>query len=172
MMSPVNRVIAEFLPDRYREEIVGDLIEQSMSTRQMTIELLVSVAALLPMQFQQSKDDKMRHAKWIAAAAILVVGVLQAWDSGIISAPPMIGLMVGFAIGIGIIGLFIENEAARLTIAALVIVLLFLARIMSPVRLPELTLVGVPIFLILVLGPRFMALRKAKDSPQGPGTAA
>ena len=172
MISPLNRALIELLPDRYREEIVGDLIEQSLSTRQMMIELLVTVAALLPMQFRQSEDDDMKHAKWIAAAAILVVGVLQAWDSGILAAPPLIGTMVAVAIVIGIVGLFIANDAVRLAIAALVFILLFTARIVSPVRLPELTLVGLPIFLILVLGPRFMALGKEKNRPPGPGTVA
>ena len=172
MISRINQVLAGFLPDRYRDEIVGDLIEQSLSPRQMMIELLVSDAALLSMQFRQSEDDNMKHAKWIAAAAIVVVGALQAWDSGILAAPPLIGAMVVVAIAIGIIGQFLENDAIRLTIAALVFILLVTARIVSPVRLPELTLVGIPIFLILVLGPRFVALAKEKNRPPGPGAAA
>ena len=171
MMSRVNAVLSEFLPARYRDEIVGDLIEQSLSARQMMIELIVTIAALLPMQFSGSEDDKMKHAKWIAAAAILVLGALQAWDSGILNAPLIIGAMVVFAIAIGIIALFIENEMIRLTLAAIVMALLFAARIMSPVRLPELTLVGIPILVILVFGPRFMALAKEKNPPRGPGTA-
>ena len=114
----------------------------------------------------------MRHAKWIAAAAVLVLGALQAWNSEILNAPPMIGAMVAVAIVIGIIGLFMENEAIRLTIAGVVFVLLITARMISPVRLPELTIVGIPVFLLLVLGPRFMALAKERNRPQGPGTAA
>lgn len=172
MIPRVNLFLSEFLPEKYRDEIMGDLIEQSLSTRQMMIELLVTVAALLPMQFRNSEDEKMKHAKWMAAAAIVVVGALQAWDSGILAAPPLIGMMVAVAIVIGIVGLFVENDVIRLSIAALVFVLLFSARIISPVRLPELTLVGVPIFLILVLGPRFMALATEKNRPRGPGAAA
>lgn len=172
MISRTNRALAEFLPDKYRDEIVGDLVEQALSTRQMMVELLVTVAALLPVHFQQRESDDMRHAKWFAAAAILVVGILQAWDSGILAAPVWIAAIVVIAIALGIVGLFMENDVFRLTIAALVFVLLLTARIVSPVRLPELTLVGLPIFLLLVLGPRFAALAKDKKRPRGPGTAA
>ena len=172
MISRVNRALSEFLPEKYRDEIVGDMIEQSLSPRQVMIELLVTVPALLPMQLRLGEDDKMRHAKWIAAAAVVVLGALQAWDSGILNAPPMIGAMVAVAIVIGIVGLFMENEAIRLTIAGVVFVLLITARMISPVKLPELTIVGIPIFLLLVLGPRFMALAKERNRPQGPGSAA
>ena len=31
MISRLNRLLAEFLPEKYRDEIVGDLVEQSVS---------------------------------------------------------------------------------------------------------------------------------------------
>ena len=68
--------------------------------------------------------------------------------------------MVVLAIGVGLSGLFVSSEGLRFGAAVLSLVLLFLARILSPVRLPELALVGFPIFIILVLGPKFAALRK------------
>ena len=114
----------------------------------------------------------MKHAKWIAAAAILAVGLLQAWDSGVLDAPVWIAGIVLFAIALGIGGVFTSNELVRFGIALLVLALLLVARILSPIRLPDLGLVGFPIFIILVLGPRFMAMAKAKHPPRGPGAVA
>ena len=171
-MTLPNRVLIGLLPEKYRDEIAGDLIEQCVSPQTMNAELVMAVLRLVPLNFRQREDDDMKHAKWIAAAAIVVVGLLQAWDSGILGAPAWIAALVVFAIALGIAGLYTGNEPIRLSIAAIVFILLFVARIVSPVRLPELTLVGLPIFLLLVLGPRFMGLAKAKSPPRGPGTAA
>ncbi|MEO8192956.1 MAG: hypothetical protein ABI681_03825 [Gemmatimonadales bacterium] len=182
LLSRTGRLMIEFLPDGYRDDMVGDLLEEASAViaprdgmpaarRWLRAQLMTSVPRMFALHFRQ-KEDGMKHARWIAAAAIVVVGVLQAWDSGILAAPPLIGAMVVIAIGIGIAALFTENDAIRLGAAALVFVLLFAARIASPVRLPELTLVGLPVFLILVLGPRFLALAKQKNGPPGPGTAA
>ena len=172
MTSRTSRLLVELLPEKYRDDIAGDLIEQSVSTKRMNSELAAAVVRLFPLNFTQREDDDMKHAKWIAAAAIAVVGLLQAWDSGILGAPAWIAALVVLTIALGIAGLFTENEPIRLSIAAIVFILLFVARVASPVRLPELTLVGLPIFLLLVLGPRFMGLAKAKSPPRGPGTAA
>ena len=162
MISRTSRILIGLLPDKYRDDIAGDLIEQSVSTAEMNIELAIACARLFPLHSRQREDDTMKHAKWIAAAAIIAVGLLQAWDSGILGAPVWIAALVVVAIAIGIAGLFTENESIRFSIAALVFILLIVARITSPVRLPELTLIGLPIFLILVLGPRFMGLAKTK----------
>jgi hypothetical protein len=180
LLDPLSRFLIATLPDRYREEIAGDLIEEALASvapehgeaaarRFIRGQLVRSLPATMTLHLRQREDDDMRHAKWIAAAAIVFVGVLQAWDSGILAAPPMIAALVAFAIAIGLVGNFIEHEGIRFGIALLVLVMLFVARILSPVRLPELSLVGLPIFLILVLGPKFLALRKG---PKGPGAAA
>ena len=176
----MTNLLIALIPEQYRDDIVGDIVEEArlhhdtpaQQNRRVIAELARSIPRLFALNFQQNEDDSMKHAKWIAAAAILVVGLLQAWDSGILNAPPLIAVMVAVAIAIGIAGLFTTNEVIRIGIAALVFVLLFTARIISPVRLPELSLVGLPIFLILVLGPRFLALAKEKDQPRGPGAAA
>jgi hypothetical protein len=169
-MTRTSRFLIQLLPERYRDEIAGDLVENA--TPHINAELVSAAIRLFPLNFRQSEDDNMKHAKWIAAAAILAVGLLQAWDSGILNAPVWIAALVLVAIALGIGGLFTENEPVRIGIAALVFILLFVARIVSPVRLPELTLVGLPIFLLLVCGPRFMGLAKAKNPPRGPGAVA
>jgi hypothetical protein len=177
-----TRFLVAFLPESVRAELTGDLIEEAYTIiapehgdraarRWAGAQVLRSMPRLLSLHFKQKEDDEMKHAKWIAAAAIVMLGILQAWDSGILAAPPMIGAMVVVAIAIGLAGVFVENEAMRLGIAAVVFVLLLAARLLSPVRLPELTLVGLPVFLILVLGPRFMEMAR-KRGPRGPGAAA
>jgi len=172
MTSRINRLLAEFLPEKYRDEIVGDLVEHCVSNTRMTMELLIAAASLLPSQMRPPGDERMKYMKWIAPLAVLLIAALQAWDSGILAAPPLIGSMVAFAILIGVAGLFIQNEAIRLSIAVVVFALLFLARLMSPVPLRELTIVGIPILLVLVLAPRVNELLKKKDQPPGPGAAA
>ena len=171
MLSRPARVFAALLPDAYRDEIVGDLIEQAQRTvepeqgdraarRWITGQIAASLPSMLSLHFKQEEDPQMKHAKWIAAVAIVVMGSVQAWDSGILEAPIGIALMVVLAIGVGLVGLFVSSEGVRFGAAVLSLVLLFFARILSPVNLPELALVGLPIFLILVLGPKFAALRK------------
>ena len=172
MMTRTSRFLIALLPERYRDDIAGDLVEDPTLKSHINVELAVAAVRLLPLNFRQSEDDNMKYAKWIAAAAILAVGLLQAWDSGVLNAPVWIAALVLIAIALGIGGLFTENEPIRFAIAALVFVLLLVARMVSPVRLPELTLVGLPIFLILVLGPRFRGLGKAKNPPRGPGAVA
>lgn len=183
LTSPVARFLIATLPDRYREEITGDLFEEARTIvapqsgnvaarRWVRAQLFHSLPSTMSLHFRQREDDDMKHAKWIAVGLIVLMGALQAWDSGILAAPPMITAMVVIAIAMGIAGVFIEHDGIRFGIAVLVLAVLFTARMISPVRLPELSLVGMPIFLILVLGPRFMALAKNKANPPGPGAAA
>src|SRR5687767_377865 len=171
MLNRSARVFAALLPDAYRDEIIGDLIEQAQRTiepargdraarRWISGQIAASLPSMLSLHFKQEEYSQMKHAKWIAAVAIVVMGSVQAWDSGILEAPIGIAFMVVLAIGVGLIGLFVSSEGLRFGAAVLSLVLLFLARILSPVRLPELALVGLPIFFILVFGPKFAALRK------------
>ena len=54
----------------------------------------------------------MKHVKWIAVALIVLMGALQAWDSGILAAPPMITAMVVMAIAMGVAGTDAALEVA------------------------------------------------------------
>jgi hypothetical protein len=182
LVGPVERFVISLLPDAYQVNIAGDLIEEASvvasasgtpaAKKWLRGQLVRSLPSVMSLHFRQKENDDMKHAKWIAAAALIVLGAVQAWDSGILNAPPMIGAMVAVAIAIGVSALFVEHDGLRFGIAVLVLVLLFAARMMSPVRLPELSLVGFPIFLVLVLGPKFLALRKERQGPRGPGAPA
>ena len=177
-----ERFMISLLPDAYQADMAGDLIEEASvieaksgspaAKKWLRSQLVRSIPSVVSLHFRQKENDEMKYAKWIAAAALVLFGAVQAWDSGILNAPPLIGAIVAIAIAIGVSGLFVEHEGIRFGIAVLVLVMLAAARIMSPVRLPELALVGFPIFLVLVLGPKFLALRKEKSGPRGPGAPA
>ena len=175
LLNLVARVIAALMPDAYNDEIVGDLIEQASrdieptqgrgaARRWIATQLVSSLPSMMSLHFRQEEDPQMRHAKWLAAVVIVLMGAVQAWDSGILAAPPGIGAMVVIAIAVGVVGLFVHGDGLRFALAVLTLLILFAARLMSPVPLPELGLVGFPIFLLLVLGPRFAALRRPPTS--------
>jgi hypothetical protein len=178
LAGPIARAFAALLPDAYSDDILGDLVEQasrdiaptrgiSAAQRWITLQIVTSFPSMMSLHFRQEDDPQMKHAKWIAAVVIVVMGALQAWDSGILAAPMGIAAMVVVAIGIGVAGLFVQSEGLRFALALVTLVLLFVARLLSPVRLPELGLVGIPVFLLLVLGPRFAALRRPPASGAG-----
>ena len=143
-----------------------------ISTGWIRHQLIKSLPGVVSLHFRQKGDDGMKHAKWFAAAVVVVLGALQAWDSGVLNAPAGIGAIVAIAIAVGVAGIFVEHEGIRFGVALLVLALLFLARALSPVRLPELALAGLPIFLVLVFGPRFLKLRQQRQGPRGPGAPA
>lgn len=182
LVGPFERFMISLLPDNYQDDIAGDLIEEASvvatesgtpaAKRWLRSQLVRSIPSVVSLHFRQKENDEMKHAKWIAAAALILFGAVQAWDSGILNAPPLIGAIVAIAIAIGVSGIFVEHEGIRFGIAVLVLIMLGAARMISPVRLPELALVGLPIFLVLVLGPKFLALRKEKSNPRGPGAPA
>ena len=173
--GPLASVLAALLPDAFSDDILGDLVEQASrdiepsrgtraARRWIAMQIAASLPSMMSLHFKQEDAPQMKHAKWIAAVVIVVMGALQAWDSGILAAPIGIAAIVVLAIGVGVVGLFVQSDLLRFVLAVLCLVLLFTARILSPVRLPEIGLVGFPIFLLLVLGPRFAALRRPPTS--------
>lgn len=183
LLRPVDRFLISVLPDGCRDGIAGDLIEEARmiaadgagvkeGRRWIRAQLIKSLPGVVSLHFRQKEDDGMKHAKWFAAVVVVALGALQAWDSGVLDAPAGIGALVAIAIAVGVAAIFIEHEGIRFGVALLVLGLLFLARAISPVNLPELGLAGLPIFLVLVFGPRFMKLRQQQQGPRGPGAAA
>ena len=183
LTGPVVRFLIASLPDACRDEVAGDLIEEATSIvapasgnaaakRWLRSQLFSSMPAMISLHFRQKENDEMKYAKWIGAALIVLMGTVQAWDSGVLAAPPMIGAIVVIAIAAGLAGVFIDHDGIRFGIAVSVFALLFAARMLSPVSLPELGLIGMPVFFILVLGPKFLALRNEKRGPRGPGAPA
>ena len=88
--------------------------------------------------------------KWVWAALCLVLGGLQAWDSGVLRAAWEIQALVGLAILVPVVTLLAtESYGARAAAVAMAFVLLTVARIMSSVALPTLIIVAfVPAVLI------------------------
>ncbi len=183
LIGPVGRFLIASFPDGCREAVAGDLIEEASSIvlpasgpvaakRWLRAQLVRTIPGMLSLHFRQKENDDMKQAKWIAAGALVIIGAVQAWDSGVMAAPLWITAMVAVAIAIGVAGVFVDHEGVRFGIGVAVLAILFAARMASPVNLPELSLVGFPIFIMLIFGGRFLAMRREKRGPRGPGAAA
>lgn len=101
----------------------------------------------------------MFRTKWIVAGICVVMGVLQAWDSGVLGAGAGIQALVGVAIALPVVALLSTDRYGIHALAvAASFVLLTVARIVSPVALPTLHIVAfipaVVIFFSKVIGER------------------
>ena len=88
--------------------------------------------------------------RWVIVAICIVMGMLQAWDSGVLGVGPGIQLLVGTAIALPVIALLATNSYGMHALAvAGAFVFLTIARITSPVALPTLHMVAfIPAVLI------------------------
>ena len=88
--------------------------------------------------------------RWVIIAISVVMGALQAWDSGVLAAGTLTQLLVGTAIALPVIALLATNSYGMHALAvAGAFVVLTIARVMSPVGLPTLHLVAfIPAVLI------------------------
>ena len=88
--------------------------------------------------------------KWIIVAISIVMGMLQAWDSGVLGAGTGIQLLVGAAIALPVVALLVTDGYGMHALAvAGAFVLLTIARVISPVALPTLHIVAfIPAVLI------------------------
>ncbi len=180
LLRPLDRFIIAMLPDGCRDGIAGDLLEEAAmiasesgvdeARRWIRAQFISSLPSIVALHFRQKEDDHMKRIKWIAAPVLVVLGSVQAWDSGILNAPILIGIIVALAIAVGVAGVFVDHEGVRFGIGILVLLLLIVARIVSPVSLSGLGLVGMPIFLFLILAPRLLSASNTRHG--GPGTAA
>lgn len=85
------------------------------------------------------------------ALLILVLGNLQAWDSGVSEAGLMIVLLTSLAVALPAIALLLPlSQPYFLGTFALSFILLVLARLVAPVSLPGLFLVLVPAVMALI----------------------
>ncbi len=173
LLRQMDRIIIALLPDACRDAIAGDLVEEAThiastsgsrdARRWIRAQLIRSLPGVVSLHFRQ-KENGMKHAKLIAPM-LVVLAAVQAWDSGILNAPIFIGILVALAIAVGVAGVFIGHEGIKFGLAILVLILLFAARLLSPVRLPELGLVGFPIFMVLVLGPKLLPKARRTGGP-------
>jgi hypothetical protein len=88
--------------------------------------------------------------RWVIIAISVVMGALQAWDSGVLGAGTVVQLLVGTAIALPVVALLATNSYGMHALAvAGAFVLLTIARVLSPVSLPTLVLVAfIPAVLI------------------------
>jgi hypothetical protein len=88
--------------------------------------------------------------KWIVVTLCLGLGMLQAWDSGVLGAGTGIQLLVGVAIALPIVALLATDSYGVHALAVVAaFVLLTVARVTSPVSLPTLHIVAfIPAVLI------------------------
>ena len=88
--------------------------------------------------------------RWIIIAMSVVLGSLQAWDSGVLGAGTGIQLLVGAAIALPVVALMVTDSYGMHALAvAGTFALLTVARAISPVALPTLHLVAfIPAVLI------------------------
>ena len=95
--------------------------------------------------------DRITATRAILAATIFVLGSLQAWDSDVPSAGLLIVTLVSVAIALPPVVVLVPLEPHYFLGAfVLSFLLLILARLISPIPLPELFLVLVPAVMGLI----------------------
>jgi hypothetical protein len=91
------------------------------------------------------------NAAWLYAVVILFpVLVLQAWDSKVLESSPLVMLLVALAIGFPIAAMLLSSRAGVLGVAfGVSCSLLLVARLISPVPLPDLFVILPPLGVFL-----------------------
>ena len=101
----------------------------------------------------------MLYNRWVWAGICVVIGALQAWDSGVLTAPAGIQAIVALAIAVPAATVVMTPNYGRQAVSiAAAFALLTVARMASPIALPTLHIVAfVPAVLVffshLVRGP-------------------
>ena len=92
----------------------------------------------------------MKLSRWVVAGLIVLLGGLQAWDSGVLAAGPLVQLLAWTGIAIPAIAAVMSSSYVG-TVSAVIAsaVLEIAARVVSPVPLPELLLVSMFAALLL-----------------------
>jgi len=91
------------------------------------------------------------------ALIIFVMGSLQAWDSGVPEAGLLIVFLVSLAIALPPVALLVPLKQSHFLGAfALSLILLIVARVVSPIPLPGLFIVLVPAVMVLIFTGKFM----------------
>ena len=95
------------------------------------------------------------------AVLVVVLGGLQAWDSGVLKSSGLSQLLVATAIAVPALALLLSSDYGTQAAAVLVsLMLLTAARLLAPSPLPTLHLIGF-FPALLILGSRVAGARKA-----------
>jgi hypothetical protein len=107
------------------------------------------------MNVNKSKEFPMTRTtilRSIYGLLVIVLGNLQAWDSNVYSTGLWIVLLVSLAIGLPAVAVLVPlTQTVLISAIALSFILLVLARLTSPIPLPELFLILVPAVMGLIL---------------------
>lgn len=104
----------------------------------------------------------MRLSRWVVAGLIVLLGSLQAWDSGVLAAGSLVRLLAWTGIAIpAMAALLSATHLGTVAAVCASAVLEIAARVVSPVPLPELLLVSMIAALLLfvpaAVGPKTTA---------------
>ena len=90
----------------------------------------------------------------LVGVLVLALGAAQAFDSGIRHAPPLVVAVVALGLAISAIAFWVSSHPGILFGAGVItMVIVTIARVISPVALPTLTLAGwFPVMAALLLG--------------------
>lgn len=167
------QVAARLAPPGTSDPFVGDLLEEASivgerdGPRFIARQVLRSLPHLLGSRLRW--EVSMNGFRWFSALVILVLGLLQAWDSHILASSSLVKAITIAAVVVLASSVRLGRTAsARLSIVAAGALLLVAARILSPVRLPELLLILLPAVFMGVALDRHQAPR---TEPRGPATA-
>lgn len=141
-------------PQEFRDELVGDLIEELATTPRLCAlnprearvwlwrQIATSAPALVRSRF--TRGGAMAKSRWISSSVFAVVGTIQAWDSRVFDAPGSLIALVVLGLLAHTLFLLLASSAQTTFIGVLALVVLLLAaKITSPIELPALGVIAV-----------------------------
>jgi hypothetical protein len=160
------QLLARLVPADLREAFVGDLIEEAQRVVRsspgqwrrrlwLSCQLLGSIPALVGLRITREGSSMKRRAS--AAALMVTMGLLQAWDARVFQSSTGIVGMVLVGILVPVVAILRTRHYLRFVVALVVAcILLILARIASPTSIGRDLLAAVVVLWtasLLVYGP-------------------
>jgi hypothetical protein len=165
----IARLLGPLAPPAYREALLGDLAEEAAEVarrdgrdaarRWMRGQALRSAPPLVANLF--TREVRMTRNRLLGLSIALPMALLQAWDSRVLDAGPLVMVLVAVAIALPSLALVLTSHTGVYAAAeAVAVVLLLVAKVVTPVPLPALGVVA----LMTALG-LFVATRAESATP-------
>jgi hypothetical protein len=165
----VGRWLGPLVPYRYREAFLGDMAEEAADVarrdgpeaarRWLRGQALRSAPPLLLDLF--TRELRMTRNRWLGLAAALPMALVQAWDSRVLDAGPLVMALVGIAIAVPMLALVLTSHSGVYAAAeGVAIMLLLAAKVATPVPLPALGVVA-----LVLAGGLFIGTRPESTTP-------
>jgi hypothetical protein len=159
----IGRLLGPLVPAACREPLLGDLAEEAAlrlgkgdrrtARRWLWGQALRSTPPLLYNLL--TREVVMNRNRMLGLAICLPMGLLQAWDAGVLAAGLLVMGLVAAAIAVPALALVVTASLGAYAVAeGITLALLLAARAVSPVPLPTLTVVGLTTALALYVGTR------------------